>query len=179
MQYLKKNYHCQWTLLRGEKPKWIFHNLGNLLRPLELIPALRERVVPTEWQVRTVLCISRAKVIPPPAPPYRQHALISYFLDLANLSIQEEAALATNWIKDRSEGLKLLRWLPGRDLQGVYQNLTSDVHCAMRRETIDLSRESIGIREFSPHVAVLRRHFFAEYAFPVLHVTSENPWWRF
>ena len=23
--------------LRGEKPEWIFHNLGNLLRPLELV----------------------------------------------------------------------------------------------------------------------------------------------
>ena len=31
------------------------HNFGNLLRPLELVPAWRERVVPTEWQVRTVL----------------------------------------------------------------------------------------------------------------------------
>ena len=41
--------------LRGEKPKWIFHNLGNLLRSLELVPASRERVVPTEWQARTVL----------------------------------------------------------------------------------------------------------------------------
>ena len=26
--------------------KWIFHNPGNLLRPLELVPASRERVVP-------------------------------------------------------------------------------------------------------------------------------------
>ena len=34
-----KKDHCQWTLLRGEKRKWIFHNLGNLLRPLELIRA--------------------------------------------------------------------------------------------------------------------------------------------
>ena len=34
-------------------------------------PASRERVVRTEWQVRTVLgdCMSRAKVIPTPAPP--------------------------------------------------------------------------------------------------------------
>ena len=36
VQYIQKKYHCQWTLLRGKKPKWIFHNLGNLLRPLEL-----------------------------------------------------------------------------------------------------------------------------------------------
>ena len=44
--------------LRGEKPKWIFHNFGNLLSPLELKQASRERVVPTEWQVRTVLEIA-------------------------------------------------------------------------------------------------------------------------
>ena len=41
------------------------------------------------------------------APQYRQYALMSDFLDLANLNIREEAALATNWIKDRPEGLKL------------------------------------------------------------------------
>ena len=33
----------------------MFRNLGSLLRLLELIPASRERVVPTEWQVHTVL----------------------------------------------------------------------------------------------------------------------------
>ena len=88
-------YHCHWTLLRGKKPKWIFHNLGTLLRPLELGPASRERVVPTEWQVRTVLgdCISRARAILCQVPQYRQYALISGFLDLAHLSIQEEAAI--------------------------------------------------------------------------------------
>ena len=86
-----------------------FQNLGNLLRPLELIPASRERVVLTEWQVRTVLgdCISRVKVIPAQAPQYRQHALISDSLDLAHLIIREEAALPTNWIKDRPKGLNL------------------------------------------------------------------------
>ena len=41
------------------------------------------------------------------APQYRQYALISDFLDLANQSIQEEAAFATNWIEDRTERLKL------------------------------------------------------------------------
>ena len=55
VQYHPKKYHCQWTLLRGTKPKWIFHNLGNLLRPRKLILVWRDRVVPTEWQVRTVL----------------------------------------------------------------------------------------------------------------------------
>ena len=66
-------------------------------RPLESIPASRERMVPTEWQVRTVLgdYTSKAKVIKAQGPQYRQYALISDFLDLAHLSIQEEAALAT------------------------------------------------------------------------------------
>ena len=77
-----------------------FHNFGNVLRPLELVPASCERVVPTERQVRAVLgdCMSRAKVIPTQAPQCRQYA---------HPSIREEAALATNWIKDRPEGLKL------------------------------------------------------------------------
>ena len=51
--------------------------------------------------------VSRARVTPGQEPQYRQHALISDFLDLAHLSIREEAALATNWIKDRLEELKL------------------------------------------------------------------------
>ena len=38
-----------------ENPSGFFHNLGNLLSPLVLMPASRERVVPSEWQVRTVL----------------------------------------------------------------------------------------------------------------------------
>ena len=77
----RKKCQCQWTLLRDKKPKWIFHNLGNLLRPLKLVP-----VVP---QARTVLgdCISRARVIPVQAPQYRQFVLSSDFLDLAHLRI--------------------------------------------------------------------------------------------
>ena len=58
--------------------------VGNLLRPLESIPASRERVVPTEWQVRTILgdCKAKARVMTVQAPHCRQHALISDFLDL-------------------------------------------------------------------------------------------------
>ena len=134
----EKKYHCQRTRLFGEKLKWIFHNLGNLLRPLESIPASRERVVPTERQVRTVLrdCISRAQVIPTPAPQCRQYALVSDFLDLANLSIQEAAALATNWTKDRPEKLKLqnltLATRTGRSAGSLPENRTADVHCGTR-----------------------------------------------
>ena len=103
VQYLQKKFTANGPSCVERNPKWIFHNFGKLL---PLVPASRERVVPTEWQVRTVLgdCISRARVIPVQAPQYRQHALISDFLDLAHLSIQEEAALATNWITDRPEG---------------------------------------------------------------------------
>ena len=98
-----------------DSPAWketqvdFFHNFGYLLQPLELVPDLRKHVVPTEWQVRAVLgdWRSKAKVISIQAPQYRQHALTSDFLDLANLSIREAAALAMNWIKDRSEGLKI------------------------------------------------------------------------
>ena len=44
-----------WTFLRVNNYKWIFHNLDHLLRPLESMPVSRERVVPTERQVRTLL----------------------------------------------------------------------------------------------------------------------------
>ena len=160
VQYLQKKYHCQWTRLRGKKLKWIFHTFGYLLRPLELVPASRERVVPTEWQVRAVLrdCMSRAKVIPTQAPQYRQHALISDFLDLAHLSIREEAALATNWIKDRPEGLKLqnlaLATMTGPTLSSFPKILTADVQYAIDK------CESLG-------------------SLPVLHVASGHPWWQF
>ena len=81
---------------------------GDLLQPLHFVPISRERVVPTEWKVRSVfgLCHSKARVITSQAPQYWQSALISEFLDLANLSIRDEAALATNWIKNRPEGFE-------------------------------------------------------------------------
>ena len=48
----------------ARNPSGFVHNLRNLLRPLELVPASGERVVPTEWRVRTVLgdCMLRARV---------------------------------------------------------------------------------------------------------------------
>ena len=75
VQYLQKKYHCQWALMRGNKPKWIFHNFGDFLQPLEFVRASRERVVPTEWQVPTVLgdCFSKTKLISIRAPRYRQY----------------------------------------------------------------------------------------------------------
>ena len=72
------------------------------------------------------------------APQYRQYALIRDFLDLANLSIQEEAALATNWIKDRPEGLKLqnlafANMTGGPLVRSQPKNITVDVQYAVNK----------------------------------------------
>ena len=56
VQYLQKKHHGQW-----DPPAWqetplnFFTIWAKILRPLDLVPASRARVVPTEWQVRTVL----------------------------------------------------------------------------------------------------------------------------
>ena len=103
------------------------------MQPLDFVPISRERVVPTEWQVRSVLGLrlSKARVITSQAPQYRQFALISEFLDVADLSIRDEAALATNWIKDRPEGLKLqkiaLASMTGPAMSSLPKTMTADV----------------------------------------------------
>ena len=109
-------------------------------------------------------------MIPDQAPQYRQHALISDFLDLAHLSLQEEAALVTaNWIKDRPEGLKLqnltLATRTGPVLSSLLKNLTADVQCAINKcgslgsgQQLVLHGPSAIARDFSPKMAVLRRH---------------------
>ena len=78
--------------------------------------------------------ISKAKVVSIQAPQYRQSALISDFLELVNLSRREEAALATNWTKDRPEGLKLqnlaLATITGPALRSYPKNMTADVQHA-------------------------------------------------
>ena len=48
-----------------------------------------------------------AKVIRVQGPQHRHYELSSDLLDLAHLTTREEATLATIWIKDRPEGLKL------------------------------------------------------------------------
>ena len=57
----------------------------NLSKPLVFVPASHEHLVPTKWQVRSVLgdCISKAKVISIRAPQYRQYVLTCDFLDFA------------------------------------------------------------------------------------------------
>ena len=109
------------------------------MQPLGSTPVSRERVVPTEWQVRAVHgdCTSKAKVITVQAPQYRQYLLVSDFMDLVHLSFQEEAALPTNWIKDQPEGLKLqnlaLATKAGPVLNSLPRNLTADVQNERRR----------------------------------------------
>ena len=82
-----EQYHCQWSFLRGKKPKGIFLKFGNLLHPLELVPNSRKTCGYCNGIGST-------------------RSLVD-FLDLSNSGLQEEAALATNWIKDRPEGVKL------------------------------------------------------------------------
>ena len=116
-----------------------FHNFGNLLRPLEFVPTSRERVVPTEWQVRSFLGdhISKLNLISIRAPQYRQYMLISDFLDLVDLGIREEAILATNWIKDRPQGMKLqnlaLANITGPALRSYPKNMTANVQHALNK----------------------------------------------
>ena len=76
VQFLQKRYHSQWTLLRRKQPKCTSHNFGDFSQPLEFAPTSRLRVVPTEFQVRSVLGVSKAKVISIQAPRYQQSALI-------------------------------------------------------------------------------------------------------
>ena len=154
------------------KPSGFCHNFGKLLQPLELVPDSPKHVVPTEWQVRTVRgdCIFKAKVISIQAPQYRQHALISDFLDLANLSIREEALLATNWIKDGPEGLKLqnlaLATKTGPAMSSLPKHTKADVQYAINKcESLGTGKQLIRhgnpsaiTQVFSPHMAVLRRH---------------------
>ena len=71
------------------------------------------------------------------APQYRQYMLISDFQDLVNLSFREEAILATNWIKDQPEGLKLqnlaLTTITGPALRSYPKNTTEDVQHALNQ----------------------------------------------
>ena len=109
VQDFQKKYHCQWAPLRGKKPKWIFHNFGHLFK--NHLSSYQRRV--SEWFQRNgksgqfLEILFKARVISIQAPRWRQFSLMSDFVDLVNLSMQQEAALATNWINDRPGGLKL------------------------------------------------------------------------
>ena len=140
------------------------------------------------WHVRTVFgdCTSRAKVLPAQAP--RQYALISDFLNLAHLMMQEEATSATTWIKDGPEGLKLQK-LALATRKPIYRQSTGNSICRRPLQNQQMRifglRNTIGFhgnpsaRDFSPHMTGLRRYFFAECALPVLYVASAHPLSRF
>ena len=148
-------------------------------------------MVPTEWQVRAVLgdCISKARVISIRAPQYRQCALISDFLDLANLRIREEAALATNWIKDRLEVLKLqnvaLATMTGPAVRCQPKNITADVQHAINKcDSLGAGKQLIRHGNLSaiaivfPHMAVLRRHLLPNMHFQCCMSLERHPQWK-
>ena len=124
------------------------------------------------------------------APQYRQSSLISDFLDLVNLSIQEEAALATNWMKDRSGGLKFqnlaLATMSGQAVRNQPKNNTADVQHAINKcESLGSGKQLIFhgnpsaiAKDFSPAHGSPSTSFLAEYALPALYVASRHPRWR-
>ena len=171
VQYLQKKYHCQRTLLRGKQPKWIFHNCGDLLCPLDFLPASRERMVPTEWQVRSVLgdCLCMAKLMSNRAPQYRQYILINDFLDLANLSIREEAICIGHY--DRPSLTQVSKVYDCRRPVGPQQ-----MRVIVLKETIDPSRESVGnCKGFFHAYGSPSTLFFAECALPMLYDSPGHP----
>ena len=109
------------------------------------------------------------------------------FLDLAKLSIREEAALATNWIKNRHEGLNLqnLALATMTSLAVAQSTEKYDCRCPVRhnkceivglKETIDPSRESIGNCKgfLSAYGSPSTFHFLPNMHAPVLHVLLQG-----
>ena len=175
----------------ARNPSGFFITCGNLLHPLELVPDSRKYVVPTEWQVRTVLgdSISKAEVISIQAPQYRQCALISDFLNVAKLSIGEEAALAMNWIKDRPEGLTLQNLALATMTGSSGEQFTEkyDCRCSIRHLTnanlwpqgnqLSLHGNPSAMCSGLAHrtCGSPSRSVIAEYAIPVLYDSPRHP----
>ena len=96
---------------------------------------------------------------------------------MAHLSIREEAALATNWTKDRHEKLKLqnraFATMTGPAVRSQPKNTTADVQYTINKcESLGSGKQlilhgnpSAFAKDFSPHVAVLRRHFLPNMQF--------------
>ena len=60
-------------------------------------------------------------------PQSRQFALVSDLLDLAHLSVLDEAVLAPSWIKEQPEGLVLPNLALASTIQPVTDTLSPDV----------------------------------------------------
>ena len=104
------------------------------------------------------------------APQYRQFALISDFLDLANLSIREEATSA------RGPKLQYLALATITHRPSITQlSKEYDCRCSTRSKKCESSgsgkqlilhgNPSANARDFSPHMSVLRRHFLPNMQF--------------
>ena len=109
------------------------------------------------------------------APQYRQHVLISNFLDLVRLGIRDEATMASNWIKHRRDGLKIqnlaLATMTGTAMSSLPKNKTADIQHAINKcESLGsgkqlVSRESIGDgKPFFTAYGSPSTSYFIEYA---------------
>ena len=105
------------------------------------------------------------------SPQCRHLTLINNFLDLVNLSVREEAILATNWIKDRPDGLKASEPCIGHydrpNDEQFTENMSADVQYAItkceslgsgKRVTLYGNPSAIA-QDFFPHMPFLRRQF--------------------
>ena len=108
-------------------------------------------------------------------------------LDLVNLSMRGEAILATKWIKDRLEGLKLqnlaLATTTGPALRSFPKIMTKDVQYALNKcELLGSGKQLIFDgkpwaieRDFLTRVCQFSTSFFAENGVLVLHDSPGHP----
>ena len=125
-----EKYHCRWTLLCRTTPKWIFHNLGNLLQPLEVVPESRKHLVQQNDNSEQFLETAN------PGQGFfkpKRHSIANMRQSVTSwtslICLQEEAALATNWIKDRSEGLKIQNLGLATMTGPAMSNFTENFNC--------------------------------------------------
>ena len=95
--------------------------------------------------------------------------------------------MATNWIKDGPEGLKLqnlaLATMTGPAMSSLPKHTKADVEYAINKcesETFGPSRESIGnCTGFFTAYGSPSTSSFADYANPVLYDSLRHHWWQF
>ena len=174
MQYLLKKFHCRWTLLRGNHLKWILSQFWRSFTTTgvctDLAWASGSNGMASSfcsWRLffegrhdynsnATVLAMCADQSLPGSCQ----------FEHTRGSSIGHELDQGPTWMVEASEPC-----IGHYDRPSCSQSTeTYDFRCSVhheqmrvigRRETTDPSRESVGkCRSFSPHMSVLKRHFF-------------------
>ena len=169
----RKSSIASGTLLRGKNPSGCFIIFAISYNHLSFVPASRERVVPTNWQVRAISW-----------RPYVQGK--SDFNSSATVSaICADQGLPGSWKFEHTKGsnigheldqgptwrLKLqilvLITITGPAIRSYPKNTTANVQHALEKCESLGSRKLLSLhgnpsaiaRDFSPHISVFRRHF--------------------